>query len=425
MTNKARVSLVLSILLAAAVGASSAQAGVGDLDRSFGTKGKVLRSLGPEDEAVDVATQPDGKVVVLSQVEADGDQRLVVARLLASGRIDEGFGNRGVHVIRLNGREFAGGLALQSNGRILVSFTSDPSEANSLFGVARLRGDGELDRTFDNDGIQTAGFGAGAGGPIATDVVAAGSRPVVVGYVDSPGPGASDFAVARFKANGEIDETFAGDGTQTTDLDGFSDSAMAAALDSEGRLVVAGKGTLGPCCTERLMITRYDTSGELDGTFGDAGIRVSDVAIGAADVAVAAGDRIAIASTASNDYLVARFTEGGDPDGSFSGDGKQTIDFVDGFDSATSIARDGSKLVVSGFIRTPRRGRDFGVARLRSNGVLDTPFGNQGRRAIDFRRGEDLANSVAIDRKHRVVVAGAVRGIPTGTGLARLVGRAG
>jgi hypothetical protein len=58
-----------------------------------------------------------------------------------------------------------------------------------------------------------------------------------------------DFAVARFTARGTLDPSFSGDGRAVTDVGGASvgDVAYGLALDSRGRIVVAGlSGPPGP-----------------------------------------------------------------------------------------------------------------------------------------------------------------------------------
>ena len=50
----------------------------------------------------------------------------------------------------------------------------------------------------------------------------------------------SDFAVARYGQDGELDRSFSGDGRVTTDLFGPTDIARSVAIDSHGRIVAAG-----------------------------------------------------------------------------------------------------------------------------------------------------------------------------------------
>jgi uncharacterized delta-60 repeat protein len=49
-----------------------------------------------------------------------------------------------------------------------------------------------------------------------------------------------DFAVARFNSNGTLDTGFAAGGTLTVDFFGFTDIAESVAVQSDGNIVVGG-----------------------------------------------------------------------------------------------------------------------------------------------------------------------------------------
>jgi uncharacterized delta-60 repeat protein len=425
MRHAPRVTLFLSILLLGAFGASQAHAAGGDLDRNFAKGGKALRDLGGDDSVADVVTQRDRKVLAL--VELAATERVGVMRLKRNGRLDKRFGRNGIARINVSGDEEPGGLDLAANGRIIASFTSQPSGADSAFGVARFLRNGNPDDSLDGDGVQTSGFGTGFNGARANDVAAApGGDIVAAGWVDDNSGGGLEFAIARFNPNGELDSAFAGDGRQITDFEGFTDVALGVDVDSEGRVVAVGSARQPGCCVELLAVARYDTTGQPDSSFSGDGEVTSSVAPEGDDVVALPGGRLAVAGTVSGDFVVARLTAGGDPDATFSKDGAQTVDFADAADRAAALARSGSKLVVTGTARTARRGRDFGVARLNANGTMDRRFSDDGRRAIDLAKDEDNGLGVAVDRTGDVVVGGSVqRRSQTDTGIVRVQGKGG
>jgi uncharacterized delta-60 repeat protein len=105
----------------------------------------------------------------------------------------------------------------------------------------------------------------------------------------------------------------------------------------------------------------------------------------------------------------------GDLDTSFSGDGKKTISFG-GVDIANVVlVQPNGRIVVAGGGAAADR---FCVARLRSNGVLDTAFGSGGKRVIGFG-GRGLGESVfgaALQPDGKIVLVG-------GSGLRAAVAR--
>jgi uncharacterized delta-60 repeat protein len=94
------------------------------------------------------------------------------------------------------GDDVGSGIAVQADGRIVVVGTSNSGSGNSGFAVARFNDDGSLDNTFDVDGRVTTSFTAG--GDVGSGIaVQSDGKIVVVGTADD-GSGDSDFAVARY-----------------------------------------------------------------------------------------------------------------------------------------------------------------------------------------------------------------------------------
>jgi uncharacterized delta-60 repeat protein len=254
----------------------------GQLDPSFGHGGKVLSR---DDQATDVAIQPDGKIVVISY-----DRRLV--RYTIRGVLDANFGTGGV-VHTIIG---ASALALQKDGNIVVAGGGvGPTDSGDV-AVARYTTDGRLDTSFGDGGTALANFGADPEGnnegssewasavAIQADgkIVAAGSTDVRgVRCGGAIGSICDDFALARFNADGTLDTTFGKGGKVVT---GFlnrlgsaasSSNAEAVGIQADGKVVAAGLGN-----GYDFALARYNTSGRLDGTFGRRGKVLTDFGSG-------------------------------------------------------------------------------------------------------------------------------------------------
>jgi uncharacterized delta-60 repeat protein len=120
----------------------------GMLDGSFGASGLVTVDFAKHEErGVALAGQADGKTVVVAQ-ERPGDSgyqttRTVLTRVLPSGALDPGFGTGG-RVVMAASNEFPHSVAIQADGRIVITATVDVDK----FGVSRVMADGRLDATF-------------------------------------------------------------------------------------------------------------------------------------------------------------------------------------------------------------------------------------------------------------------------------------
>src|SRR6185295_9692863 len=63
---------------------------------------------------------------------------------------------------------------------------------------------------------------------------------VVAGHSDT-GPTLSDFALARYNADGSLDSSFGVGGKVLTDFENDYDTAFGVAIQSDGKIVAAGR----------------------------------------------------------------------------------------------------------------------------------------------------------------------------------------
>src|SRR5205085_5778380 len=218
--------LAVAILEIAAV-ASIGHAAAGDLDTSFHGDGIRQVSLSSDLETDccqgtwATLLQPDGKIVVAGQYAGDPSSfplggASILFRLKRDGTFDHTFGDKGRTLVDLGdpGRlDFSPvfDAALDSSGRIVTV-----GVYRQGFFVARYTPHGQLDSTFNDDGMVFTNFGGreGASGV----VVQPDGKVVAVGFAR----GHQDFdyrlAVVRYTARGRRDPTFDGDGKEIVDV---------------------------------------------------------------------------------------------------------------------------------------------------------------------------------------------------------------
>jgi uncharacterized delta-60 repeat protein len=265
----------------------------GTLDASFEGDGKKLFSWGPIGRAQAVVVAPNGKLLVGGFSGPEGGN-IQVARLNPNGLLDKTFGVDGKAAVDFGGDDFGLAMARQANGRILVAGRSTAAGAV----VARLRSNGALDPDFDGDGRVSL-----PGGGSASAVLVQPDRNIVVAGNAS---GSAAMTVTRLKPNGSLDTAFGTGGTTTIDVGGMADLAAGAALQPDGRIVVAGYTQ----ATEDIAVARLTPNGALDPTFGAGGKATVD--FGAATfgfaVALTPNRRIVVAGqkTGNDDFAVAR-----------------------------------------------------------------------------------------------------------------------
>ena len=162
------------------------------------------------------------------------------------------------------------------------------------FAVWRLNPDGSLDRSFDGDGTVAISFGA------QDSINAAALQPdgkIVVAGGTYAAQTRLDMAVARLNPNGSLDKTFDpggpdGDGKKVFSAENDT-SATAVVVQPDGRILLAGAGT----GVGTFSLTRLDSKGAVDGTvFEDPpGFRyelAADMSLQADGTIVVAGEAI-------------------------------------------------------------------------------------------------------------------------------------
>jgi uncharacterized delta-60 repeat protein len=189
----------------------------GSLDISFDP------GLGADNFIREIATTPDGKIVIIGGFTSyNGISRNRIARLNSDGSLDTTFDpGLGIETTRTPGSFTAWPVELQSDGKILIAgdFTSYNGVPRN--GIARLNTDGSLDTTFD------PGLGINLGG--ATDLRGLkiyDNKIYLSGSITSYG-GITRESIVRINFDGSLDTSFnSGSIAHIQDFDFTSNKTM-------------------------------------------------------------------------------------------------------------------------------------------------------------------------------------------------------
>jgi len=362
----------------------------GDLDRSFGIEGVVRTSFTSGSDMRGSVFQADGKFILVGSIGQSGsNDDFYIVRFNSNGSLDTTFDGDGIAIIPVSTREDrATNVAVQSDGKIVVSGNSREASSSYNFAVVRLNSDGTPDQTFDGDGIVITS--TSPNNDFAQDVIVQSDNKIVVcgqGQVS----GQMNITVVRYNVNGSLDTSFDGDGIAITQFPQGASGSQAVALQTDGKIVVAGAIGIGGQFLESIFgFARYNTNGSLDTSFGNNGTVGVDVRIGvprqnAAQELLIQPDNKIVAVGNSNsglntgfDFAMARLNPDGSLDSSFGDNGKVVTPTGnnDNFARDVILQSDG-KIIVVGDGRIGFNS-GFAIVRYNSNGTLDSRFGNNG-----------------------------------------------
>ncbi|HEX9960277.1 MAG TPA: BACON domain-containing carbohydrate-binding protein, partial [Pyrinomonadaceae bacterium] len=262
---------------------------------------------------------------------------------------------------------------------------------------------GDSEPTFGAGDNVTTSIGVSASEAFAV-VLQPDGKFIAAGY--STNAADRDFALVRYHSDLTPDVSFGAGGKVTTDIGNDHNEILAAALQTDGKIIAAGYSSNG--ANDDFTLARYNPNGTLDSTFGTGGIvrtNFNNSFDYSEAVLIQPDGKIVAAGYSFNgsffDFALARYNPDGTPDASFDGDGMLTTDFAGGDDLAFSLAlQTDGKLVAAGVT-----GTDFGLARYNPNGSLDQAFDEDGKVSTSINN-FDAAYAAAIQADGKIVAAG-------------------
>ncbi len=353
---------------------------------------------GANGEVGAIAVQSDGKVLIGGQfTTVNGVPRNGVARLNADGSLDSDF------MSGLSGPDsYVDGLALRSDGKVLIEGPFTAVNGSTRTGVALLNADGTLDNSF------VPHLSVRAGLAVRRFCLQGDDKVLVAGDFTAV-DGVPRTKLARLNANGSLDNSFPGV------LIGTNDWIEAIAVQADGKVLIGGSFT-SINGVSRANLTRLNPGGTLDTSFL-AGL---DGPNGFVDrVAIEADGRILVAGTFTLFNGLARpnltlLNADGSVDPALTYVAPDSVDVV----KALVVQPDGMILLAA----IVGVGPTEVFNRLNPDGSLDSAF------VVDFKPADFLwspaPDAIALQADGKILIGGiftAVNQTPSGR-VARLMG---
>jgi uncharacterized delta-60 repeat protein len=326
-----RASLAVLTCATALFAAPSALATIdGTVDMSFGAGGQSTVAIGSWAGAASVAVQSDGKIVTAGEAEINGQDVIVATRMLSNGQLDPTFAGVGIAIVAVNGAagvDSGDAIAIQSNGKILIAGGARDGQYGPIeFAAVRLNANGTRDTTFGVNGVASVPIGPYS---IANGIALQSNGKIVLGgtaYTTH-----IVFAAARLNANGTIDTSFGTNGATT--IPAQTAGAWGVVVQPDGKVALAGQADYNnPAISgaQQFMVVRLTASGTPDRTFGSNGtdlIPVGGTSLGFG-VAIQSNGQLLVAGpayTTNNVNAIVRLNTNGSIDASYGTHGVGTI----------------------------------------------------------------------------------------------------
>jgi len=257
---------------------------------------------------------------------------------------------------------------------------------------------GQLDTTFANGGL----FVAPSSKSTENAVALQSDGKIVVAGIGVLGNAFAD-VLLRLNSDGTLDKNFGTGGVvdvspgNTVEITGF----FAVAIQSDGKILAAADALNG------VQVVRVEANGSLDTSFGTGGvtslIAVAEAAAG--NLALQADGKILLVAGSGNPSTMVRFRTSGQLDTSFGAGG--LVNLLYGSPTQVAVQSDGKILVASGesakLILPFPTAQAGAITRYNSNGTVDKTFGAAGTAASTVS-----ASALVLQSDGKIVVGGSI-----------------
>lgn len=392
----------------------------GMVDSSFNGNGKVIYDFGFHENLTDVKVQPaDQKIVTVgTAINPSFSGKLLAIRMLPNGAFDTTFNDSGIVIIPNFNESYAYEAIIKDDGKIVIAgAAADPNFIFSMLCI-QLNSDGSLDSTFGMNGFATPRFFTGDEFAYAMALQADGKIVLAGTTLDLSGNNSP--SLVRLNEDGSVDTTFGFGGIAIIPVAEIDNRLNSVFIQSDGKIVASGHFDQGLTLSGQfdfdVLVTRFNSDGLIDTTFGTSGMTITPISIEYIEDALgmkqcADGGIVVSGYTTLPDFtfdlIMVKYDSMGVVVPAFGNSGIVQFDndIQDvGYDLA--IQNNGEIFVAGtsgGFFFDDR---DFLLMRYDANGQVDSTFGNSGLVLTPIMNDFDEANAITLQADGKIILAG-------------------
>ncbi len=333
-----------------------------------------------------------------------------------AGSLDPTFGNGGKVVTSLtSGQDKAFGVAIQSDGKIVVAGHSTSSLTGKDFAVIRYNEDGTLDNSFGSNGIVTSDLQTGSEDVAYSVAIQVDGKIVLAGYSDNGSN--KDAALIRYLPDGSLDNSFGNNGIVLTDFENLQQDEIKVIKINPltGKIVVGGSSVISTSIGKPILAC-YSSDGTLDLTFNSTGIKplwiatndnnrifsVEDLVLESSGKISCVGWRKQVSASISIEYWAARVLSNGNMDLTFSTDGVLQYSEGSGSSSGYGLLLNSTQNIILCGTRQYLGNNSFRTLAINQDGTIPAVSVSY----TGYNSGYNIANKIALENNGKYVFAG-------------------
>ena len=376
----------------------------GSADTSFGTNGRVVIPVGNDSYGYDSYIRADGKIIVAGIAYGHlGGFAVMLLQLNTNGTLDSTFGFNGVSLTDLTVYDdLASAMAVQQDGKILISGTYTDSLAQNVPMVMRFTETGQRDSTFGINGVSEIPV-IGGDNELTSISVMPDGRIIAAGHYETAFT-FFDVLLIRLHEDGSRDSSFGTNGVVIQSLTAGIEDCFGMQLAANGKIVITGFSTL-PDFSFDMLLMQFDSTGVLDPSFGTNGAvtfnhGTNDIGL---DLEIQPNNKILVGGTSGGswaddrDFLLMRYNQDGTPDLAFGDSGIVYTQIDSSFDEANAMAlQEDGKIVLAGKANDGATQLDFAITRYTNDLFVSVNELNTENTAFIYPNPAELNSTVTI-----------------------------
>jgi uncharacterized delta-60 repeat protein len=269
---------------------------------------------------------------------------------------------------------------------------------------------GTLDLSYGTNGsILTNYASVGYRYIVDSSVMQQDGKVVLMGRYGFPASNVDQIGISRHNTDGTLDNSFGSNGFISINVNNKT-FGYSITLQQDDKIIVAGK-IITSATTTSLLVIRLNPNGNFDNSFGNNGIALfANNSIGYSVKTQLDNKIIVGGQNLDGDFTVVRLNPDGTLDNDFGFNGVVsttiTLNTYESQINALNLQSDG-KIVASGFTSLSFTDQSFCIVRYNIDGSIDTSFGTNGKVITDVNAANaDLIYAQAIQQDGKIVVTG-------------------
>lgn len=372
-------------------------------DTGFGENGSAFTGFGNYNSyCMASALHADGKIVAAGY-NGNSTNAVLVAQYNSDGSPDVGFNGTGMLQFSF-GSTYEEGLAIATTpeGRTVVGGLSFGNAA-----LAMLNPDGSFVESFNAGGKLRISFGTGNGSRIEKIEALPDGMILAAGWAYNGTD--FDFMALKVDQNGMFDPDFGTDGKVVADIGGYADYGYDFDIQSDGSIVIGGY-SMDAQSVSSFAAIRLNSDGTKDNLFGQNGrflLSLGTLHNEIDAVEIQSDDKIVLAGRTDFNSIVIRLTSDGMPDNTFGSSG-YTITDISGSDDRyfdVALQPDG-RILAAGWVFTEFGLTEHVVVRYTETGNVDNSFNGNGKYVVSLGAGGSWANQLMVQPDGMLLIGG-------------------